>query len=361
MENNELASILNAHFNWHKSRMCCFVGMLLSLIKVRTVNLTELACGFTSTAQLDSRYKRIKRFFKEFNIEFSVVASWVIQFFHLNDQPLWLSMDRTNWKWGQKNINILMLSVVYKGIAIPLFWRLLPKRGNSDTAERIEIIGRFINQFGKEHIGLLLADREFVGNDWFDWLIQEGIHFCIRIKDNCLTTDACGLETTIDALFYKLKLGEQKVLSDKRRLWKQHVYLSALRLSDGKLLVVATDQLMENPIMSYGKRWEIECLFACLKSKGFNFEDTHITQLDRIEKLLVLLTIAFCWAYKTGEWRNEQKKIKIKKHGRKATSYFRYGLDILRDLVLNGITSMQRLGSTVRDFFILQCLKVAME
>ena len=58
MENNELVSILNAYFNWHRSRMCCFVGMLLSLIKVRTVNLTELACGFTSTAQLDSRYKR---------------------------------------------------------------------------------------------------------------------------------------------------------------------------------------------------------------------------------------------------------------------------------------------------------------
>ena len=72
MENNELALILNEHFNWHKSRMCCFVGMLLSLVKVRTVNLTELACGFTSTAQLDSRYKRIKRFFKEFNIEYSV-------------------------------------------------------------------------------------------------------------------------------------------------------------------------------------------------------------------------------------------------------------------------------------------------
>ncbi|HAT8797519.1 TPA: IS4 family transposase, partial [Legionella pneumophila] len=30
--------------------------------------------------------------------------------------------DRTNWRWGKKDINILMLSVVYKGIAIPLFW-----------------------------------------------------------------------------------------------------------------------------------------------------------------------------------------------------------------------------------------------
>ena len=52
------------------------------------------------------------------------------------------------------------------------------------------------------------------------------------------------------------------------------------------------------------------------------------------------MTIAFCWAYKTGEWRNEQKEIKIKKHGRKAISYFRYGLDVLRD-------QLQRASSSI--------------
>jgi hypothetical protein len=361
MESCEIVSMLNTYFNWNKCRMNCFVGMLLALIKVRTINLTELACGFESLASIESRYKRIKRFFKEFTFDFTRLASWVIYFFNLNGQPLKLSMDRTNWKCGIKDINILMLSVVYKGIAIPLLWRLLNKRGNSDTAERIDMIDRFIRQFGKSAIEVLLADREFVGDVWFAWLLNEGIHFCIRIKSNCITTNARGLETTIDALFYDLKPGEQKILADKRKLWKQRVYLSGLRLVDGELLIVATDKLMVEPILTYGKRWEIECLFACLKSKGFNFEDTHITKLDRIEKLLALLTIAFCWAYKTGEWCNEQKKIKIKKHGRKAISYFRYGLDTLRDLVLNGITSMRHIGKTVSDFFILQLPTVAVK
>lgn len=80
----------------------------------------------------------------------------------------------------------------------------------------------------------------------------------------------------------------------------------------------------------------METLFLCLKSRGFNFEDTNVTKPERIEKMLVLLTVGFCWAYKTGEWRHEQKAIKIKKHGRKAVSYFRYGLDLLRDTALNG-------------------------
>ena len=185
MDNNELRDILNGYFGWNKARMACFVGMLIALFKVRTINLTELACGFSSNATIDSRYKRIKRFFKDFTIDFSLVASWVIQFFGLTDKQFYLSMDRTNWQWGKQNINILMLSITYKGIAIPLFWSLLDKKGNSNTSERIALMDRFIIQFGKDNIMGLLADREFIGADWFRWLKKERIHFIIRIKKIC--------------------------------------------------------------------------------------------------------------------------------------------------------------------------------
>jgi hypothetical protein len=47
------------------------------------------------------------------------------------------------------------------------------------------------------------------------------------------------------------------------------------------------------------------------------------------------LTIGLCWAFKLGEWLAEEKPIKIKRHGRKAKSIFRYGLDHLRRIMLN--------------------------
>ena len=99
----------------------------------------------------------------------------MITFFNFENTPLILSLDRTNWKWGKKDINILMLSVVYKGIAIPLFWDLLPKRGNSNTLERITLIKRYIEQFGNNKIAFLLADREFVGEKWLEWLQSQRI------------------------------------------------------------------------------------------------------------------------------------------------------------------------------------------
>ena len=65
-------------------------------------------------------------------------------------------------------------------------WTLLNKRGNSDTKERIALIQRFISIFGKDRIVNVFADREFIGEKWFTWLIENDIHFCIRVKKTLL-------------------------------------------------------------------------------------------------------------------------------------------------------------------------------
>jgi hypothetical protein len=99
-------------------------------------------------------------------------------------------MDRTNWRWGKKDINILMLAVAYKGAAIPIYWMLLNKKSNSSTLERKVLVNRFIKQFGKKHILGLLVDREFIGKKWFEWLKAQEIDFVIRIKKDAKTSSA---------------------------------------------------------------------------------------------------------------------------------------------------------------------------
>lgn len=76
--------------------------------------------------------------------------------------PYTLSIDRTNWQFGTTDINALVLGITYEGVAFPILFHLLPKRGNSNTAERIEIIDRFVRLFGKPAIESLVGDREFV-------------------------------------------------------------------------------------------------------------------------------------------------------------------------------------------------------
>ena len=50
---------------------------------------------------------------------------------------------------------------------MPVYGTELDAKGCSDTDERKQLINKFISIFGKNKIAYLLADREFVGNDWF--------------------------------------------------------------------------------------------------------------------------------------------------------------------------------------------------
>lgn len=332
---SELRNSLNGCFHWNKARMTVFVQMLLALIITRTVNLNKIACAISSDAEQISRYRRLQRFFAEFTVNFDMIAGFIFRLFFTSGGRWYLTVDRTNWQWGKSNINILTLAIAFKGIAIPIYWELLDTRGNSDTPQRIALLQKFINQFGKDSIAAVLADREFVGEDWFAWLLQEKISFYIRIKKNFLTTDSRGRPARVEVLFRGLAPTAERVLYGKRKILGHELYVAGLRLVDGDLLIVVTNESPGDALKIYGFRWEIETLFSCLKSRGFYFEDTHIIDYERIKKLFALLAIAFCWAHKTGEWRHEFRPIKIKKHGRPAISLFRYGLDYIIDVVLH--------------------------
>ena len=183
---SELTESLNGYFDWNKARMTCFVKMLLALIVTRATNLNKLACAFASNAQQSSRYRRLQRFFSNFIIDYDMIAGFIFKIFFVADGKWYLAVDRTNWQWGKADINILTLAIVFKGTAIPIYWELLDKKGNSDTPERIALIQKFVDQFGAKCIAGILADREFIGGDWFKWLLDKKIPFYIRRRKNVL-------------------------------------------------------------------------------------------------------------------------------------------------------------------------------
>lgn len=352
---NELSKRLNQHFNWNKAKMDCFVGMLIGLLKTRNINLTEIAIGFANDAQPESRYRRIQRFIRGHRLNYDSVAWFVMMLFGFIDSPYYLALDRTNWKWGKKNLNILVLAVVYKGIAVPVYWLLLNKQGNSSTRERIALMKRFIQQFGKGQLLGLLADREFIGEAWLAWLNTEQISFHIRIKKDAKVPSSRGEPVQAKQLFQFLKAGEAHTLATAKTMTGVDVFLSGLRLSDGELLIIASSKACLNAIEIYGKRWQIETLFSCLKGRGFNLEETRVTDRARIKRLLVVAVVAFCWAHRIGEWQHENvKPIKVKKHQRMAKSFFRVGLDLLRDSLLNPIDSLRLFCQNFLQFIDLE-------
>ena len=110
--------------------------------------------------------------------------------------------------------------------------------------------------------------------------------------------------------------------------------MATLRLKSDYLIVVSNTSA-QDALELYRLRWGIEVLFAALKSRGFNFEATHLVDRDRIKKLVALLALAFTWAHLVGLWLAEAKPLSIKNHGRPARSLFRLGLDQLQYVLLN--------------------------
>ena len=343
-----LTKILTAHLDCNKARISLLANLIIALLKVRTVCLTEIVTALPGKAKIESKYKQLQRFFRLFEMDISAVSLMVASILPISKESWTLSIDRTNWKLGKANINILCIGICYKGVCFPAVWMCLDKKGNSNTGERITIIEKFVSLFGVEKIKYLTADREFIGFKWFTYLLNKCIHFRIRVKDNFQVTSSKGKQSPIKALFRNLKKGEVRILKKPRKICGVRVFIIGQKLSSGEYLILVTDVNPETAMDDYRLRWEIETLFACLKTRGFNFESTHLTKLDRINKLVAVLAITFSWCHITGEWLHQQKPIKIKAHGRPAVSIFRYGLDCLREIVLNLLDNKRRYNQVLR-------------
>lgn len=339
-KSSELVSIFHEQSGWNLARVKFFVLMISALCKVQTVGFEKLACAFGCRASTSSSLRRIQRFMATYLLDTDLIAR-LIFILLLHKPPYRLAMDRTNWKFGQQNINVLVIAVVYHGVAFPLLFKLLPKFGNSNTNERIELTQRYIRLFGTGSLDCLTADREFVGERWIKYLNDNRIRYYIRIRENFWVVQPhSGKQVKASWLFADLPMNGCRVNHRIVYLNNQLCYLSGSKVKDkeGKpeLQIVISFNKPEDAIEIYKDRWQIETAFRALKTSGFNIEDTHLTEIERIEKLFALVIVAFTWAYLVGDYLDKYiKPIPIKKHGRKAKSLFKYGLTYIATVLLN--------------------------
>jgi hypothetical protein len=337
---------LSVYFPINKARLNFLANFIQALYISRTVNLVKISEAFVGHANNESCYKRIQRFFKSYDLDDALVAVFCSSILRIKEKFI-LSIDRTNWKFGKVDINILAIGIFYNNIAVPVLWKILPKQGNSNTKERIELIERFLSIFGEGKIDFITGDREFIGKEWSSYLISKSINFYIRIKGNERTHTKSRKNVPIKNLFRSSKKFDPKHLDGKRKLWGVDVYIVGMKIIND-YVIIATNSEPTIALFEYRKRWSIETMFGALKTRGFNFEDTHLNIIERVSKLLALMSIAFAWACVTGEWHNRAiSPIKRKKHGRLAKSIFRTGLDILRTIFLGTKTNAIKIQEVV--------------
>jgi hypothetical protein len=349
-KSTQLISILGNHFGKEMNfARISFIGIFIcALCKVQyfgyaqqpTVCFERIACGFETLCQTSSSLRRIQRFMAEYQLDKDLIARLIFSLLP-HKPPYTLSVDRTNWKFGTTDINILVFAVCYKSMAFPILFKLMQKAGNSNTAERIQLLERYMKLFGIESINCLVADREFIGEDWISYLNFKRIEYYIRIRENFwVKNPKTGKRFKASWLFCDLGLNQTAFRHSIYYVNNQLCYLSASKVKnkDGKpeLQIIISFSKPERAQKIYKERWQIETAFKALKTSGFNIEKTHLTDIQRIEKLLALVLIAFVWSYLVGIYLHEQvKTIRVLKHGRKEKSLFKYGLTCIANVLLN--------------------------
>lgn len=302
--------------------------LVCALIQVRSVNLKKLACSLPGRAHVDSHYRRLQRFFSS-GFSPGVFTALIVSKLVRPGQPQLLVMDRTHWRLGRRDLNLLCVGLVHQGLSIPLEYPSLQKPGNSNTAERQRILKKAL-AYLDARVCCLVADRAFIGREWFAFLREQSIDFVIRLRGNTALTLDAGLCSDGTAL-------SERMLPGTTRYYPQTTLYGGLTLNvvchrplRGQPILLVTNRTdLKQVLALYGQRWAIETTFACLKSRGFNLEETHLTHPQRLHVLLGLLAWTLLWTLWTGKQRTQKKPTPLKKHGRKAISLFRRGLDQL--------------------------------
>jgi Transposase DDE domain len=331
-----LQEILRPHLELSKSRRETLCLLVVGMISGRTVNLSHLASERPGTALIASTYRRLQRFFQHVRLPADWAVPLIVNLLGLAGS--WdLALDRTQWRIGAKDGNVLVLAAITRHHRVPLIWTALDKRGNSATDERVALLRRYLELFEVSTIRRLLADREFVGREWLEFLCENNIDFAIRLKETLRVTTEEGHELTLLARLrrsrcrsFRARLGlDDGAAGDARPL----LNFAAKPLKDGEWLIVVCNGDARKALQAYRKRWAIECLFGDAKTRGVNLEDTRLTAPRKLELLLALVALALAWAGRVAVALLGPRMPKRKAHGHFAKSVFRTGFDEVRRLL----------------------------
>lgn len=313
----------------HLARQKFIAQFIVALINSRKVQFNSIAQQLNDAAKTASNETRIENFFREVTLDYQVLATLLVSLLPKIGKCR-ICIDRTEWKFGRCEVNILLMSSGCGDIQLPFYWELLDnKSGNSNADDRIALLDLCLAVVGKERIGVIIGDREFVGHKWFKYLKDKQISFVMRLPKHHLLTFLDGEKRAISTLAYA---PNQPILVNNCQVdgvwgnaWVKELYEGEYLFLFGTIKPNYMGEI-------YRKRWTIEACFQNLKSRGFDLESTHLTRLEKLKKLIGFCSLAYGICLSMGlHLHRKVKSIKKKGHGYKKNSFSRHGLNFIRE------------------------------
>jgi hypothetical protein len=292
--------------------------ILLDLIQSeKQVRLERLARVFPYPITTESRRRKLQRFLDipQLTIAliwFPLISYWLTTYCSVG-QTLSIAFDRSQWGC----INLFTIALLWQRRAIPLYWCVLPKLGNSNLSEQTLALQQVLPLL-KEYKVMVLGDREFCSVDLGSWLKTMGVSFCLRLKKNhCLETenliwerlDQLGVVPGTSLYFQGVRVRKTQPVAgfDIACKWKRKY--RGRKVKDAWFILTDLGSLPV-AIAAYKQRMGIEEMFRDCKSGGYNLEGSGLRG-DRLIKMILLMAIVYTAAIFQG---TEIQKKQVQKY-----------------------------------------------
>jgi len=271
---------------------------------------------------------------------FAPLFAWILAAWQGSEVPL--AVDAT--LQGDRLV-ALVVSVLYRGSAIPLAWKILPAGQKGAWLDPLaELLLALAPALPPDRVVSVLADRGLWSPKLWRAIQQAGMHPLLRVQKTILFQPEGGKKGPAARLIEGVGhawVGRGKAFKDHRLdatlivLWLREAQEPCLVLTDLAPEVA--------PLGGYGLRFWIELGFRCLKSAGWDWEKTQRTDSHRVARHWLAMAVATAWVTLVGSDQEDAETLSVReaKPTRRRISLFRRGLARLQRQLCEGRLSLQ--------------------
>lgn len=318
-----------------ESKHILIIAMMITGILIgKKAQLSEMSYHVPHQAKPDSINKRFYRFVKNKRVDVQTCyfpfAKAILS--HFSGKTLYLAMDASQVGRG---CMVLMISVVYKSKALPLAWLVYEgKKGHTTAARHIQALEMVLPLISADSSVILLGDAEYDTVEMLTWVQGEtSWHYVIRTdprtklkKGDCqyavrdLLVGEGWRTIAHDVLFTGQCFGPIQLVVWWEKPHKKPLYL------------ISSLKEIDEICQAYRKRFKLETLFSDQKSRGFYIDKSHLSDPERLSRLLLAASLTYIWMIYLGVEvaQDEQRRAFIDRTHRTDKSLFRLGLDWMK-------------------------------
>lgn len=291
----------------HLRRLKVLCGMICACTRTKRCSLAGISRSSASdTRQSESRIKQAKRWLSSKWTDWDAFfAPYIAHLLTRLAQTGELILIIDGSETGQ-GCCTLMLSVLWKGYAIPIVWltRQRPKGHFSDQVHT-DLVSQFSQIFCPHQACriVLLGDGEFDGTQLLNYCREQGWEYVLRTSLD-RPVDFGGESARIDTLLgllhnRKLVFVEHGCGPSHAILWKDKGFSDPIPL-------LTNMEVGQMACQYYRRRFKIETLFKQLKSAGFQLHRSMLSDAGRIQNLIIVAAMAFIFTFCIGLIIKEQ-------------------------------------------------------